>query len=133
MSTVKKSHATAAWECRNRDQVMSDRFGAGSMTGDAVTVPAEEGVGCDDPAVSILAGERCCDRAEQGPIIVVNGGSAVLLDACMSWSNHTTEYSAPTRGGCVVSTNDRISGTHRVSRPRTGRSALTCHPGLLSG
>ena len=31
MSTVKKSHATAAWERRNSVQVTSDRFGAGSM------------------------------------------------------------------------------------------------------
>ena len=28
---VKKSQATAAWECRNCDQVTSDRSGAGSM------------------------------------------------------------------------------------------------------
>jgi len=31
VSTVKKSQATAAWECRNWDQVTSDRFGAGPM------------------------------------------------------------------------------------------------------
>ena len=31
MSTVKKSQATAACECRNWDQVTSDRCGAGSM------------------------------------------------------------------------------------------------------
>lgn len=31
MSTVKKSQATPAWECRNWDQVTSERFGAGSM------------------------------------------------------------------------------------------------------
>ena len=40
--------------------------------GDAASVPSEEGVGCDDPAVPSLAGERNGDGAEQGSVVVVD-------------------------------------------------------------
>ena len=48
------------------------------VTGDAATVPLEQGVGCDDPACSTWAGERGGDRAEHGAVSVVDGGSVDL-------------------------------------------------------
>ena len=48
------------------------------MTGDSATVPSEEGVGGYEPAGSAGTGECGCDRAEQGPVIVVECGSVDL-------------------------------------------------------
>ncbi len=48
------------------------------MAGDESSVPSQEGVGGDDPASSVWAGERGGDGAEQGPIIVVDFGSVDL-------------------------------------------------------
>ncbi len=45
------------------------------MAGDALPVPPEQGVWCDDPAVTSWAGECSCDGTEQGPITVVDFGS----------------------------------------------------------
>ena len=42
--------------------------------GDALLVPSEQGVGCDDLACSVWTGECGGDRAEQGPVVVVNDG-----------------------------------------------------------
>lgn len=126
---VAKSHAMAAWERRNSDQVTDARSGAGSMparsriarfstlrwcgpgtelgvespvapgrvlvrkaenqpaecsggrrsagwpwglspvTCDAPAVPAQQGVGGDEPALAEAAGECGCDRPEQAPVI----------------------------------------------------------------
>jgi len=46
--------------------------------GDAASVPSEEGVRCDDPAVSSLAGERGGDGTQQGSVVVVECGSVGL-------------------------------------------------------
>ena len=43
------------------------------VAGDASSVPAQEGVGGDEPAGSLWTRECSCDRAEQGPVIVVEG------------------------------------------------------------
>jgi len=43
----------------------------GPMPGNASAVPAQQRVGGDDPAVAEPAGERGCDRPEQGPIVIV--------------------------------------------------------------
>ncbi|MFT5267289.1 MAG: hypothetical protein ACI88C_000713 [Acidimicrobiales bacterium] len=48
--------------------------GMGPVFGDALLVPSEQGVGCDDLACSSWAGECGGDRAEQGPVVVVNDG-----------------------------------------------------------
>ena len=48
------------------------------MSGDALAVPSEERVGGDDPACSSWAGESGGDGAEQGPVGVVDHGSADL-------------------------------------------------------
>ena len=54
------------------------RVGLGPVAGDASAVPAQQRVGCDDPAVAAWAGERGGDRAEQGPVVVVERGSVDL-------------------------------------------------------
>jgi len=48
------------------------------LAGDSASVPAEKGVGGDDPTGTQLAGERGCDGAEQGSVFVVEVGSAGL-------------------------------------------------------
>ena len=48
------------------------------VSGDVSAVPSEEGVGGDDPACSLWAGERGGDGAEQGSVGVVDGGSGDL-------------------------------------------------------
>jgi len=45
---------------------------------DASAVPAEQGVGCDDPAFAQAAGERGCDCAEQGPVVIGEFGAVDL-------------------------------------------------------
>ena len=44
--------------------------GLGPVSGDAASVPTEQGVGGDDPSDTSWARERSCDRAEKGPVIV---------------------------------------------------------------
>jgi hypothetical protein len=41
------------------------------VSGDASAMPSEEGVGCDDPACSLGAGERGGDRSKQRAVVVV--------------------------------------------------------------
>ena len=41
-------------------------------------MPAQQGLGSDEPAGSSWAGERCRDRAEQAPVVFGQLGSAVL-------------------------------------------------------
>ena len=48
------------------------------VAGDASSVPSQQGVGRDEPAGSLWTRERCRDGAEQGPIVVVERGSAYL-------------------------------------------------------
>lgn len=43
------------------------------MPGDAATVPAQQGFGSHDPAVAKPAGESGCDRAENSPVVVIDG------------------------------------------------------------
>ncbi len=50
----------------------------GPVGGDAFAVPAQQRVGCDDPVVAESAGERCCDRAEQAAVVVVEVGPVDL-------------------------------------------------------
>ncbi len=44
------------------------------VSGDASSVPPQECVGGDQPAGASWAGERGCDRPEQGPVIIVDCG-----------------------------------------------------------
>lgn len=44
----------------------------------AGSVPAQQGLGCDDPAVAESAGECGGDGAEQGAVVVVEFGSVDL-------------------------------------------------------
>ncbi len=46
----------------------------GPVAGDASAVPAQQGVGCDEPTGSSGAGERGCYRAEQRPVVVAEVG-----------------------------------------------------------
>ncbi len=48
------------------------------VSGDALAVPAVEGVGRDDPALASWAGECGGDGAEQGSVVVVECGSVGL-------------------------------------------------------
>ena len=115
MSTVKKSQATAAWECKNCDQVTSDRSGAGSMplalrmfhtVDEAIRWP-EAGQFAVDAAVApdrVLGGEakdespdlvrgRWASRSSRGMCPVSGDASAVPSQqgvrcddpACSSW------------------------------------------------
>ena len=50
----------------------------GPVAGDSLPVPAQQGVGGDEPAGASGAGECVGDRAKQGPIVVVEVGLVVL-------------------------------------------------------
>jgi len=43
------------------------------MPGDASTMPAQQRVGGDYPALTKPTGERCGNRGEQSPVIIVDG------------------------------------------------------------
>ena len=49
--------------------------GLGPAAGDASAVPTPQGVGGNDPAVTTGSGERGCDWAKEGPVVVVELGS----------------------------------------------------------
>ena len=48
------------------------------MPGDASAVPAQQRLGCDDPALAEAAGERGCDGAEQVAVVIVEWGPVDL-------------------------------------------------------
>jgi hypothetical protein len=48
------------------------------VPGNAAAVPAQQGVGGDEPASTPGAGERGCDGAEQAAVIVVQVGAVGL-------------------------------------------------------
>ena len=48
------------------------------VAGDALSVLSQQGVGGDEPAGSLGTGECGCDRVEQGPVVVVEGGPVYL-------------------------------------------------------
>jgi hypothetical protein len=50
----------------------------GPVSGDSSSVPAQQGLGRDDPALAQSAGECRGDRSEQGPVLVVRSGTADL-------------------------------------------------------
>ncbi len=52
--------------------------GLGPVARDATSVPAEQGVGGDDPTDAQSAGERCCYSAKQAAVLVVDKGAALL-------------------------------------------------------
>ena len=52
--------------------------GLGPVAGDAPSVPPQQSVGRDEPAGASWSGERGGDRAEQGPVVVVELGPVVL-------------------------------------------------------
>ena len=58
---------SSVWACR-----------LGPVSGDAAAVPAKQGVGSDEPALTQAAGESGCDGAEQAPVIVVQVRSVDL-------------------------------------------------------
>ena len=41
------------------------------VAGDASSVPSQQSVGRDKPAMPAGPGERGCDRTEQGPVVIV--------------------------------------------------------------
>ncbi len=51
--------------------------GMGLVASDSPPMPSEEGVGGVEPAGSTRPGERGCDRAQQGPVIVVSAGRSI--------------------------------------------------------
>jgi hypothetical protein len=48
------------------------------VAGDAPSLPAQKGVGGDDPARSSWAGERGGDRAQDGPVVIADCGPVDL-------------------------------------------------------
>ncbi len=73
MSTMKKSVATAVWERKNSVQVISERFGAVSMPWLVrICHTVEDARLWPSPASSPW--ECGGDRAEQGPVVVVDRG-----------------------------------------------------------
>jgi len=112
------------------------------VTGDAASMPSEQGVGRDDPACSSWAGERGGDGAEQGPVAVVDRWSVDLAakdrnlvsqhddlellrttradretgehgDEAVENAEHSSLSSAAFP---LISAHDRIFGPHRLSR-----------------
>jgi len=61
----------AQLRCFRRPALATGR-GLGPVPGNTFAVPAQQGFGCDDPALAEPARESRGDGAEQGPVVVVD-------------------------------------------------------------
>ena len=122
--------------------------GLGTVAGDSASVPAQQGLWCDEPAGSLRSGQGRSDRTEQGPALVGEGWSVVLsvqdrelvaehddlevLRASRAHSQACQRHQQPVQNAthgsqdasalCLVSAHDNhLLGTHRPTGRQEGR------------
>ncbi len=119
----------------------------GPVFGDTTMVPAQQRLGCDDPAVLCRFGERCGDGSEQGPVVVVDRWAIGLAsqnlelvaqhddlevlraagarrELCQQGEEPVEDAKHEDPGcaaSCLVSTHDRVLGTHTPPNRRKGQ------------
>ena len=112
--------------------------GLGPTSGNAASVPAQQGLWCDEPARSLPSGQGRRDRAEQGPVLVGERWPWFCRRKTASWRRSTTisrSFERPERtakrahdtsnrhrtrhigpqdasASCLVSAHDHILCTH---------------------